>query len=219
MRWMNFVSAAAIAVAALSVTPDALAQRNRNNQSATVVAINYQRVLAESALGRDMAAKLQQMRAQFGQEAQALAPEQQSIEQERQRLQQATRNMTADQIRNSSTYGPQFQALAQRLQQFQQRGQTLQGDLECTQLIALRDFDRQVSPIIRSVMESRGAGAVLDTNTIQLVLPQFDVTTTVIQQLDQNPATRTATVSRHAVSECAAQQQQPAQTPAPAPGQ
>lgn len=216
MRWVNIVTAAAMAAAAVS-TP-ALAQRNRNNnnQSSTVVALNYQRVLQESALGRDMATKLQTIRTQVGTEAQSLGPERQSIEQEQNRLRTATRNMTEDQIRNSTTYAPQFQALAQRLQQFQARSQALQGDLECTQLISLRAFDQQVTPIIRGIMESRGAGIAVDANNVQLVLPQFDITQTVIEQLDQNPATRTATVNRHPYSECAAQQgqqQQPAATP------
>ena len=213
MRWLNVVTAAAMAAAAVS-TP-ALAQRNRN-QASTVVALNYQRVLQESALGRDMATKLQTIRTQVGTEAQSLGPERQSIEQEQNRLRTATRNMTEDQIRNSTTYAPQFQALAQRLQQFQARSQTLQGDLECTQLMSLRDFDRQVTPIIRGIMESRGAGIAVDANNVQLVLPQYDITQTVIEQLDQNPSTRTATVSRHSVTECAAQQgQQPAaQAPA-----
>ncbi len=212
MRLMSIVSAAAIA-AALLIAPEADAQRNRN-QATTSVVINYQRVLTESALGRDLAAKLQQIRTQVSQEAQTLAPEQQSIEQEQQRLRQATRSLSADQIRNSTTYAPQFQALAQRAQQFQARTQSLQGDMECTQIIALREFDRLASPIVRSTMESRGAGIVLDAANIQLVLPQFDITDTVIQQLDQNPATRTVNVTRRPVSECLPQQaaaQPPAQ--------
>lgn len=214
MRFMSFVSAAAIAAAALAVTPDALAQRGRNNQASTVVVINYQRVLAESALGRDVSTKLQQIRTQVASEAQALAPERQSLEQEQQRLAQGTRSLSPEQIRNSSTWAPQFQQFQQRMQQFQARSQGLQGDLECTQVITLRDFDRLVSPIVRSTMEARGAGVVLDASQVQMTLPAFDVTTTVIQQLDQNPATRTATVARHPVSEC--QAQQPAQA---APGQ
>lgn len=211
MRLLSIVSAAAVAVAAVAATPDAFAQRGRN-QATTAVVINYQRVLAESALGRDMATKLGQLRQQFGAEAQSLTPEQQSLEQERQRLAQASRNMSAEQIRNSSTLAPQFERFQQRLQQFQVRSQTLQGDLECSQLIALRDFDRQVSPVVRSVMESRGAGVVLDANNVQLVLPQYDITNTVIQQLDQSEATRTAAVARHSITEC--QPQQPAQAPA-----
>lgn len=212
MRLMSSICAAAIVAVAAVAAPEASAQRNRNNQATTVVVVDYQRVLAESAMGRDMAAKLQQVRTQVGAEAQqTLGAEGQSIESERQRLVQATRNMSPEQIRNSSTYGPQFEALAQRLEAFQRRGQSLQGDFECTQLIALRDFDRAISPIVRSVMESRGAGVVLDARNVQLTLPAFDVTNVVIQQLDQGEATRTANVTRRPVSECAAQ------TAAPAP--
>lgn len=206
MRLVSSICAAAIVAVAVVAAPDALAQRNRNNnaQATTVVVVDYNRLLAESAMGRDMQAKLQQVRTQVTSEAQSLSPEGQSIEAERQRLATATRSMTPDQIRNSSTYGPQFQSLAERLEAFQRRGQSLQGDLECTQLVALRDFDRSVSPIVRSVMESRGAGVVLDARNVQLTLPAFDITNIIIQQLDQNEATRTAAVSRRPVSECAA---------------
>lgn len=210
MRLLSIVSAAAVALAAVAATPDAFAQRNRN-QATTAVVINYQRVLAESALGRDMATKLNQLRQQIGTEAQSLAPEQESIEQEARRLQNTLRNQSAEQIRNN----PQAQALAQRQQQFQSRAAALQGDFECSQLIALRDFERLVSPVVRSVMESRGAGVVLDAGNVQMVLPQFDITNTVIQQLDQGESTRVASVARHPVAECQAQaQQQPAQAPA-----
>lgn len=207
-------AAAVIAAAAFAASPDAMAQR-RNNDRTAVVVINYQRVLTETALGRDMATKLQQVRAQVAQEAQALQPEGQSIDQERQRLAQATRNLSAEQIRNSSTWAPQFQALADRMQQLQQRTATLQGDYECTQAIALRDFDRQVTPVVRGVMESRGASVVLDANNIQLALPEVDITNTVIQQLDQNQATRVANVSRRPVAECQSQPQQQPAAPQP----
>jgi hypothetical protein len=86
--------------------------------------------------------------------------------------------------------------------------------MQCTQAVALRDFDRQISPIIRSIMESRGAGVVLDSRNTQLALPEYDITTTVIQQLDQNQATRTAAVARHPVAECQGQAAAPAAAPA-----
>jgi Skp family chaperone for outer membrane proteins len=205
MRVVSTFSAAALAVAALAVSSDAMAQRNRG-QSTTAVVINYQRVAAESVLGRDMQAKLAALRQQFAGEAQALAPEQQSLQQERDRLAQASRNMTPQQIQNSSTLAPQFQQFQQRAQQFEGRTNALRGDMECSNLIALRDFDRMVSPIVRSVMESRGAGMVVDSSNVTVSSPEFDITTTVIQQLDQNQNTRTANVARHAVAECQAQQ-------------
>lgn len=208
MRALSSICAAALVAAAVVAAPEAAAQRGRNNQATTVVVIDYQRVLAESALGRDIQTRLQTVRTEIASEAQTLQPEQQAIEQESQRLQAGTRNMSAEQIRNSTTWGPQYQALAQRLEAFQRRGQGLQGDLECTQAIALRDFDTAISPIVRSVMEQRGAGVVLDARNVQLTLPAYDITTTVIQQLDQNAATRTSNVTRRPVAECAALMQQ-----------
>jgi hypothetical protein len=60
-------------------------------------------------------------------------------------------------------------------------------------------------------MEARGAGVVLDASNIQFVQPQFDITTAVIQQLDQSA--RTSNASRQPVSACQSQ------APAPAAGQ
>jgi Skp family chaperone for outer membrane proteins len=193
-------AAAVLTVAAMTVAPDALAQRN---QATTVVVVNYQRVLNESALGRDMATKLQGVRAVIQQEVQGLAPEGQSIETERSRLAQASRNMTAEQIRSNSSMNSQFEALQTRIEQFQRRQAGLQGDMECSQALALRDFNNQVSPIVRSAMEARGAGVVLDAGNIQFVSPQYDITSTVIQQLDQ--ASRTSSAARRQLSECQTQ--------------
>lgn len=213
MRLMKFACAAAIAVAAISAaSPAAFAQRNRGGGGASVVVVNFQRVVAESALGRDMTTKLQAIRQQISAEAQALAPEQQSIQAEQQRLATASRNMTPDQIRASATLAPQIQALQTRMQQFQARGQALEGDFECTQLLAFRDYDRQLSPVVRTAMLAQGAGVVINSANVQTVEPQFDITNTVIQQIDA--AARTATVARHAVSECQGQTAAPASAPA-----
>lgn len=206
MRLLSIVSAAAVAVAALTVTSDAQAQRNRG-QAATAVVVNYQRVLAESALGRDLQTKLGQIGSQLTSEAQALRPEGQSIEEERQRLATSLRNQNAQQLQSN----PQVQALAQRQQQLQVRAATLQGDLECSQLIALRDVRNQIMPVIRTVMQQRGAGIVVDSTNALETSPDFDITATVIQQLDANQATRTANVTRHGVAECQAQQPAAAQ--------
>ena len=205
MRVVSTFSAVALAVAALAVSSDAIAQRNRG-QSAQAVVINYQRVASDSVLGRDMAAKLAALRQQFATEAQALAPEQQSLQQERDRLAQASRNMTPQQVQNSSTLAPQFQQFQQRLQQFESRTNALNGDMECSQLIALRDFRRQVDPVLQSVMASRGAGIVVDASNVAASSPDFDITAAVIQQLDQNQNTRVANVARHGVAECQGQQ-------------
>lgn len=158
-------------------------------------------------LGRDLQAKLAGLRQQFQGEAQALAPEHDAIEQEGARLAQTTRNMTPEQLRSNAA----VQQYQQRRQQFEQRTAQLRGDMECSQFIALRDFDRQVGPILNSVMTSRGAGIVIDASNATSFDPNFDITATVIQQLDQNQNTRVANVARHAAAECQQQQAAPAQ--------
>ena len=207
MRLTKLVLATAISAAALASAPVAFAQR-----AGSVVVLNYQRVIGESAMGRDMSTKLQGVGAQIQQQAQAMQSEGQAIETEEQRLQTATRGMTQAQVQANSTLTSQIQALQTRVQQFQARRQALQGDFQCTQVIALRDFQNRANPIVRTVMQSRGAGVVVDSTSTQMFDPAMDVTNTVIQQLDA--ASRTATVARHAVAEC---QQAGAAAPVAAP--
>ncbi len=208
MRLTKLALATAVAAVALGSAHDAFAQRN---SAASVLVVNYQRVVSESALGRDMNTKLQGVGTQIQQQAQAMQAEGQQIEAEDQRLATATRGMSQAQVQANATLRPQVQALQQRVQQFQARRQALQGDFQCTQVIALRDFQGQTTPVIRSVMQSRGAGVVVDAGSAQVYDPNMDITNAVIQQLDQGA--RTATVARHSVSEC----QQAGATPAAQP--
>lgn len=197
MRLTKLVLATAVAAVALTSAPGAFAQRNN---AASVVIVNYQRLVGESALGRDMSTKLQGIGAQIQQQAQAMQAEGQAIEAEEQSLTTATRGMTQAQVQANAALNTRVQTLNTRVQQFQARRQALQGDFQCTQIISLRDFQNRANPIVRTVMQSRGAGVVIDANSAQVFDPSMDVTNTVIQQLDA--ASRTATVARHTVAEC-----------------
>jgi Skp family chaperone for outer membrane proteins len=206
MRLVGVISATALAVVSVGLATDAAAQRNRNN-AASVVAINMERVLSDSAIGRDYSARLSQIAQQISTEVQSLAPEAQSVQQEAQRLAQVTRNMSQEQIRNNS----QVQAFNTRRQQLAARERGLQGDFECTRLITGEALLNQINPIVQAAARQRGAGVVINSSGAIYVAPEVDITATVIQQLDQNQATRTATVARHAVSECQARAQTPGQ--------
>ncbi|MFZ2030145.1 MAG: OmpH family outer membrane protein [Vitreimonas sp.] len=209
MRLTKLVLATAVSAVALASAPGAFAQRN---SGASVLVVNYQRVIGESAMGRDMTTKLQGVGTQIQQQAQAMQAEGQAIETEEQRLQTATRGMTQAQVQANSALNSQIQALQTRVQQFQARRQALQGDFQCSQIVALRDFQNRANPIVRTVMQSRGAGVVVDANSAQVFDPAVDITNAVIQQLDA--AARTATVARHSVTEC---QQAGTAAPAAAP--
>ena len=197
MRVLGMMTAAALALAAVSNASDAFAQRRGNNMS--VVAVNSARVITESAIGRDYTTKMGQIR----QETFApLAPEAQAIQQEAQRLEQVTRSMSEAQIRNNS----QVQAFQTRRQQFATREQGVRADLACTQLITQQALMTQIRPVLQAVAQQRSAGVIVDASSAVYVAPEVDITSTVIQQLDQNQATRAATVARHAAAECQNQQ-------------
>ena len=116
---------------------------------------------------------------------------------------------------NDAALAPQFQQFMQRRRQLEVRAATLRGDFECSQGIALRDFQAVVTPVAQSVMTARGASAIVDAASTFYVAPENDITTAVIQQLDQNPATRVANVTRHPVAECLPQQPAAQQNGAP----
>lgn len=207
MRLFSIVSAAAVAVAALAVTPDAFAQRNRGQ--ASVVVIDTQRLLRESAMGRDMQAKLQGVGNQISGELPA--GEGQAIEQERQRLAGVLRNQSEAQ----RAANREAQAFQRRYEQFVGRQRVAQADLQCSAAFAEQEFNRLLEPVLRSVMQERRASIVMDSRGVLEFAPEVDITPAVVQALDGNQATRTLTVSRRRVADCQAQQQQqPAQPPA-----
>jgi Skp family chaperone for outer membrane proteins len=206
MRVVNL--AAAVAAAALLAAPAAVAQQ----RGGSVVVVNYQRVMTESVMGRDMQTRLGTIGNQLQQEDTALNPEGQAIQNEEQRLETASRGKTPAQIQADPTLGPQWTALQNRAQQFQQRKQALQGDAQCTRFMALRDFENAARPTLRAQMTARGAAVVVDSSNALLADPSADVTTAVIQALDQGQSTRSLNVALHRVTEC-----QPAQGQQPAP--
>lgn len=202
MRFLKPILAAAAVATVLSAAPVAMAQRGGNNG---VMVLNYQRVIESSDIGRDMSTKLNQI----GQQIQGeLQPDAQSIEAEQQSIQQATQGMNEEQVRRNSALTQRVEAFAQRVNAFRQRQVGLSRDLEYTRQVTLNDFNQQITPIVREVMEARNAGVVLDASTVQLAQPNVDATDDVVQRLNQR--LRTMNVSRQQAP-APQQQQAPAQ--------
>lgn len=203
MRFLKPILAAAAVATVLSAAPVAMAQRGGNNG---VMVLNYQRVIESSDIGRDMSTKLNQI----GQQIQGeLQPDAQSIEAEQQSIQQATQGMNEEQVRRNSALTQRVEAFAQRVNAFRQRQVSLSRDLEYTRQVTLNDFNQQITPIVREVMQARNAGVVLDASTVQLAQPNVDATDDVVQRLNQR--LRTINVTRQ---QAPAPQQQQQQAPA-----
>jgi Skp family chaperone for outer membrane proteins len=197
MRFLKPIIAAAALATMLAAAPVALAQRG---QAASVVALDYQRVVTSSDAGRDLTTKLGQVATQIQGE---LQPEAQAIEQEQRNIQQATQGMTSEQVRRNAELSARVEAFGQRVEQFRARQVTASHDLDYTRQQALAEFNRLLAPSVQEAMEARNAGIVVDAGATQLVLPNFDITDDVVQRANQR--VRTVNVTRQSAP---AQQQQ-----------
>jgi outer membrane protein len=209
MRYVGYSLAALAAVGLVASASGAFAQAPA--QAASVMVLNYEQLVATSVAGRDLQTKLQAMATAADGE---LQPEARAIEQERQRIAQASQGMSEEQIRANSALVGQIQALTTRAETWQQRRVVLGRDLECTRQVAVNAFNEAITPTVRQVMTERGAGVVIDRQAANLVLPDYDATARVLSLIDQS--VRTVNVVRTPASTCEPQQQQAA---APAPAQ
>lgn len=172
----------------LMAAPAAVAQPA---QSASVIVMDYERVLATSVAGRDVEAKLRQIAEQMQTE---LRPEQQAVQQENQALQTAMQGRSPEQLQRDSSLQTRIAAFRTRAEALQAQQVSKGRDLEYSRQQALLEFNRALEPIVREVMTARRAGVVLDRQATQLVSDGIDVTADVVARLDQR--TRTINVSR-----------------------
>lgn len=184
MRFFKqFIVAVAVAAAFTSVAPEAHAQRNRGGQAASVIVIDYQRIIESSNVGRDMTTKLNQIAQQMAAE---IAPEGQAIQTEQQSIAQAVQGMTPEQVRRNSSLNSRVEAFEQRVGQFRVRQQALARDMEYTRQVTINNFNTQITPTVRQVMEARGAGVVMDASAVNLMQPTANATDDVVQRLNQS---------------------------------
>lgn len=193
------IAALAFACASVLAAP-AFAQ---TGQAGSVVVVDGERIVSQSTAGRDMSTRLQAIATQMQGE---LTPEQTALQTEQQRLAGATRNQTQEQVRANTQLTQQIEAFNRRAETFRNRQITMGRDLEHTRNVAIQEFNRQITPILTEVMNSRGASVILDAGMARWHTPSVDATADVLSRLDQR--VRTINVTRQAAP---AQQQQPAQ--------
>lgn len=199
MRFVKFLVVAVALAATMFTAPEALAQRNQ--QSASVIVVNYEQIVATSVAGRDLQAKLQQI----GQAMDAeLRPEATRLEAEQTRLNAATNGMTRQQVQANAQLRGQIEALEEQATTFRNRQVTMSRDLEFTRQSALAEFNRLITPSVQAVMQARDAGVVIDSAAVQLVAPGVDATADIIARIDQS--VRSVNVTRQTAP---APQQQP----------
>jgi len=154
----------------------ATAAQAQSTPSAKILVVDFNRVSRESLVGQDISDQMESNRTKLEQYARQV---QQQLGTQQQELQQQ-RNVISQ------------EAFQQRLQQFQQKAQQRQSEVQQLTKQARQamqqansEIRRALRPIVRDIMEERGANLVLDKAVVSQNLSGLDVTTEVIERLNQ----------------------------------
>lgn len=161
---------------ALCLAIGAAAAAQAQTPNAQIIIVDFDRVSREALVGQDISAQMESNRVDLESYArqiqQQLGAEQQELQQQRSIVSQ--------------------EAFQQRLQQFQQKAQQQQGQLQTLTQQARQamqqanlEVQRALRPIVRQVMEEKGANVVLDKALVAQHAAGLDVTTEVIERLNQ----------------------------------
>jgi len=163
----------AFVMLATAVTAAATVQAQTPN--AKILVVDFGRISEESLVGQDISAQMESNRVDLENYArqiqQQLGAEQQELQQQRSIISQ--------------------EAFQQRLQEFQQRAQQQQGALQQLSQQAGQamqqanvQVQRTLRPIVRDIMNEQGANLVLDKALVSQHASGLDVTTEVIERLN-----------------------------------
>lgn len=171
MKLSIFVS---VAVAATVAAGAVSAQTQPSNPGPVVPGVclyNHDRLLAQSAVGTAVSARLQQLAEAVRAE---LQPEGAAIQAEAAALQPIAADQRVDRT----------QALALRLQTYQALEQQRGMELAYTQQVQEQQIATSVEPILSQVYVERGCGILFQAGAVHYANPQMDVTDRVIEILN-----------------------------------
>lgn len=165
---------ASVALAASVFAGAASAQTQPTSPGPVVPGVclyNHDRLLAQSAVGAAVSARLQQLAEAVRAE---MAPEGAAIQAEATALQSIPAEQRIDRTN----------ALAQRLQNFQALEQQRGMELAYTQQTQEQTIAASVEPLLAGVYVERGCGVLFQAGAVHYANPQMDVTDRVIELLN-----------------------------------
>lgn len=168
-----------------------------------IIVINGAQVRAESKAGLDVLTKLSNIQGQMQNE---LEPTAKDLENHGRAIQLLTANKTPEQVRADPNLLSQIESFGQKREEFEATSNIRSQELQLTERKAWGNFMQALQPIIESVKEEYKADLILDRSTLILNEPALDVTTRVIELLDEE--TPAIAVTREKIPQQQDQQQQ-----------
>jgi outer membrane protein len=160
-------------------------------QGSTIITVDQNRVLVESAGGQDIRRKLQAIGQTIQSEIQS---EQSALETEGRALEGRLANKSEEAIRADAGLVSQMQSFQRKQQAFVQKRQIRQQELVQTEQNALTEFNTALGPILEQVLAERGADVMMARSSLVAANPALDATDLVISKI--NAVKPSVTVSR-----------------------
>lgn len=186
----------AAAVTLMAISAPAMAQQ-------TILVINEDQILRESAVGQQIATRLQAISTELDGELRALRT---PIDEEAERLNAETAGITQEAIQQRPDLLQRIQTVSQQAQEFEARRQQYSNELVATERAAMRPVLEALQAVLQEVVEDRNADIVIDRGALVYAGQSVDASADVIERL--NARLPTVPVNRVRLPEGDAQQPQ-----------
>ena len=193
---LNPLAIFAAAVTLMAISAPAMAQQ-------TILVINEDQILRESAVGQHIATRLQAISTELDGELRALRT---PIDEEAERLNAETAGITQEAIQQRPDLLQRIQTVSQQAQEFEARRQQYSNELVATERAAMRPVLEALQAVLQEVVEDRNADIVIDRGALVYAGQSVDASADVIERL--NARLPTVPVNRVRLPEGDAQQPQ-----------
>lgn len=193
---LNPLAIFAAAVTLMAISAPAMAQQ-------TILVINEDQILRESAVGQHIATRLQAISTELDGELRALRT---PIDEEAERLNAETAGITQEAIQQRPDLLQRIQTVSQQAQEFEARRQQYSNELVATERAAMRPVLEALQAVLQEVVEDRNADIVIDRGALVYAGQSVDASVDVIERL--NARLPTVPVNRVRLPEGDAQQPQ-----------
>jgi outer membrane protein len=175
MKLFAIGAAALVSLSASAVMAQTAAPVTHGAAIPGVCVFFSQGAVAQSNVGKAVAARLDQLEGEVRTELQPYATH---IQTEGQALQQGAATIPADQRTQRG------QALQQRYEEFQTLQQTRSDELRYTAAMQQQAIAQAMDPLVVAAYQEKGCSVLLNRESIFMANPAMDLTATVVQRLN-----------------------------------
>ncbi|MFC4723715.1 OmpH family outer membrane protein [Glycocaulis abyssi] len=155
-----------------------------------ILVINEETILTESQVGRHIAGQLEVIGREIQTELEAAA---QPLTQENEALQAETSALSQEAIQQRPDLIQRAQQLQQNAQQLERLRRLRQQELVATERQALQPVLQALEAVLQEVVNERNATVLLDRSQVVFAADSVDVTSTVVERLNQRIQTTPVT--------------------------